>query len=279
MWRREYPTWTVQVQIAYPIGPNPQSAQLARARIGLEQSLTQIRSLELQIAAEVTNARLQVDANLKRIEAARVARELSQRRLEAEQSKFDVGLSTNYFVVQAQRDLLDSENTLLRAALDYQQSLVNFERSQLTSGQCRRDHHNTIGAGTATSVGGGTGTSTNNAAGASTGTTTGIPGTRRSVMRKWMVGVALVVAAGAGYFAFGGSQGRGGASQRCGEAGRPGGAFAQPPMTVELVEGRRAPRCRPTSKWSAASSARRRSTSCRARRVGCSRSACASATR
>ena len=107
MWRREYPTWTVQVQIAYPIGPNPQSAQLARARIGLEQSLTQIRSLELQIAAEVTNARLQVDANLKRVEAARVARELSQRRLEAEQSKFDVGLSTNYFVVQAQRDLLD----------------------------------------------------------------------------------------------------------------------------------------------------------------------------
>jgi outer membrane protein len=177
MWRREYPTWTVQVQFAYPIGPNPQSAQLARARIGQEQSLIQIRSLELQIAAEVTNARLQVDANLKRIEAARVARELSQRRLEAEQSKFDVGLSTNYFVVQAQRDLLDSENTLLRAALDYQQSLVNFERSQLTSGQAGVTITNTIGAGTATSVGGGTGGNTNNNAGASTGATTAIPGT------------------------------------------------------------------------------------------------------
>ena len=177
MWRREYPTWTLQVQIAYPLGPNPQSAQLARARIGLEQSLTQIRSLELQIAAEVTNARLQVDANLKRIEAARVARELSQRRLEAEQSKFDVGLSTNYFVVQAQRDLLDSENTLLRAALDYQQSLVNFERAQITSGQTSVTITNTVGAGTSTNVGGGGAGNTNNNAGASTGTTTGIPGT------------------------------------------------------------------------------------------------------
>ncbi len=113
MWQREYPTWTVQVQVAYPIGPNPQAAQYERAKIGLEQSLIQIRSLELQIATEVTNARLQVDANLKRVEAARVSRELSQRRLEAEQSKFDVGLSTNYFVVQAQRDLLDAENSLL----------------------------------------------------------------------------------------------------------------------------------------------------------------------
>ena len=177
MWRREYPTWTVQVQIAYPIGRNPQSAQLARARIGQEQSLIQIRSLELQIAAEVTNARLLVDANLKRIEAARVARELSQRRLEAEQSKFDVGLSTNYFVVQAQRDLLDSENTLLRAALDYQQSLVNFERSQLTSGNTGVTITNTIGAGTATNGGGGGGGNTNNNAGASTGATTGITGT------------------------------------------------------------------------------------------------------
>jgi outer membrane protein len=135
LWRREYPTWTAQVQISYPIGPNPQSAQYERARITQEQSLTQIRNLELQIASEVTNARLQVDANRQRVEAARIARDLSQRRLEAEQSKFDVGLSTNYFVVQAQRDLLAAENTLLRAVLDYQQSLVDFERVQLTSGR------------------------------------------------------------------------------------------------------------------------------------------------
>ena len=144
LWQREYPTWTAQVQISYPIGPNPQAAQYERARIGQEQSLTQIRSLELQIASEVTNARLLVDANRQRVDAARIARDLSQRRLEAEQSKFDVGLSTNFLVVQAQRDLLTAENTLLRAALDYQQSLVDFERVQLTSGR-----NVTINAGSA----------------------------------------------------------------------------------------------------------------------------------
>lgn len=178
--QRDYPTWNVQVQFSYPLGTNPAAAQYERARIGLEQSLTQIRSLELQIATEVTNARLQVDANLKRVEASRVARELSQRRLEAEQSKFDVGLSTNYFVVQAQRDLLAAENTLLRAALDYQQSLVNFERAQLTSGRGGVTINTGGGGVTGTGAGAATGTGNNTGTNTNTGTGTGgnpnIPG-------------------------------------------------------------------------------------------------------
>ena len=58
------------------------------------------------------------------------ARELAEKRLEAEQSKFEVGMSTNFFVVQAQRDLRDAQNAELRALADYRKSLVVFERVQ-----------------------------------------------------------------------------------------------------------------------------------------------------
>jgi outer membrane protein TolC len=67
---------------------------------------------------------------LKRVEAAVAARELAEKRLEAEQSKFEVGMSTNFFVVQAQRDLRDAQNVELRALADYRKSLVVFERVQ-----------------------------------------------------------------------------------------------------------------------------------------------------
>jgi len=67
------------------------------------------------------------------VQAAQASRELSQRRLEAEQSKFDVGMSTNYFVVQAQRDLNDSRNSELRAILNYTKALVELERLQQTT--------------------------------------------------------------------------------------------------------------------------------------------------
>jgi len=39
-------------------------------------------------------------------------------------------LSTNFFVVQAQRDLRDAQNTELRALLDYRRAQVDFERVQ-----------------------------------------------------------------------------------------------------------------------------------------------------
>ena len=127
---RDYPTWNVQVNVAYPLGGSAADANYARARVQLSQSAAQLRALELQVATDVTNAALQVESGLTRYEAALVARQLAQTRLEAEQSRFDVGLSTNFFVVQAQRDLITSQSSELRALLDYRRALVDFERAQ-----------------------------------------------------------------------------------------------------------------------------------------------------
>ena len=130
---RDYPQWNLAINLSYPIGTSFADANYARAQITVKQTQAEIRALELQIATDVTNAALLVESNQKRVEAARAARELAQRRLEAETSKFEVGLSTNFFVVQAQRDLAEAENIELRARLDYQKSLVDLDRAQETS--------------------------------------------------------------------------------------------------------------------------------------------------
>lgn len=127
---RVYPTWNLSVTLSYPLFANQAEAQHARARVQRQQAQTRLRALEVQIAAEVANAAFTVQSNLRRVEAASAARELAQKRLEAEQSRFEVGLTTNFFVVQAQRDLRDAENAELRALADYRKSLVNYERAQ-----------------------------------------------------------------------------------------------------------------------------------------------------
>jgi outer membrane protein len=127
---RDYPTWNVQLNVNYNLFGSAAEAQHARARVQRNQTQARLRALELQIATEVTNAALTVQSNLKRVEAARAARELAEKRLEAEQSRFEVGMSTNFFVVAAQRDLRDAQNTELRAMADYRKSLVTFERAQ-----------------------------------------------------------------------------------------------------------------------------------------------------
>jgi len=124
------PTWNFALNLSYPIGSSPAEANLERARIQQRQTIAQSRQMELEIATEVTNAALQVESNRERLQAAAAARDLAQRRLDAEQSRFDVGLSTNFFVVQAQRDLRDAQNAELRALLDYRRAQVEFARVQ-----------------------------------------------------------------------------------------------------------------------------------------------------
>ena len=81
----------------------------------------------------MTNAALTVQSSLESVQASGVARELAQKQLEAAQSKFEVGMATNYEVVQAQRDFADAQNTELRAILNYRKALVNFETVQTVS--------------------------------------------------------------------------------------------------------------------------------------------------
>jgi outer membrane protein len=126
------PTWNAQVQFALPLGISAPKANVARQRLIRRQTEAQIKNAELQIATDVTSAALNIRNSLEGMQAANVARELSQKRLEAAQSKFEVGMSNNFEVLQAQRDLADARNAELRQTLNYQRALVDFERSQVS---------------------------------------------------------------------------------------------------------------------------------------------------
>jgi len=125
-----YPSWTLSLNISYPIGTSQQEAGLARARLQYSQAQTQIESDELRVATEVRSVGRQVTTNQRRVETTGTARQLAERRLEAEERKFAAGTSTSFFVFQAQRDLAQAQANELRAILDYNRSVVDFETVQ-----------------------------------------------------------------------------------------------------------------------------------------------------
>jgi outer membrane protein len=135
LFNRTYPNWILRLDISYPIGGNSADASAARQKLLITQNQAQVRASELRVASDVTNAALIVQNNIGGLAAARAARQLSQQRLDAEQSRFEVGMSTNYQVVQAQRDLRDAQNSELRALLNYRKSLVEFDRTQQAGAQ------------------------------------------------------------------------------------------------------------------------------------------------
>ncbi len=126
----DFKTWSVQLQLNYPIGTSQADASLASARLEREQELNQMRDLQTLVTAGVRDAGRQVSTSLQRVEATRKARDFAERRLEAENKRVTVGLSTTFQMFQAQRDLDSARQNELRALIDYNRSLVNFTAVQ-----------------------------------------------------------------------------------------------------------------------------------------------------
>ena len=126
----QFKTWSVAFQFSYPIGTSVADAGLAQAKIQREQQVTTLEQLELQVTAQVREAARQVETSLKRVEATRKAREFSEKRYEAEQKRINVGLSTTFQLVQAQRDLSSARLAELNAIIAYNRALVSYDAVQ-----------------------------------------------------------------------------------------------------------------------------------------------------
>ena len=125
----KYQNWSVGLTLTLPMNNFLSRAMYTQAKLNMEQSLLNLKSQEQQIFLEIKNAVRAVETNYKRIQAYRVARELAGQKLAAEEEKLKVGLSTNYLVLQYQRDLSTARSTELRAIVDYNLSTAALDRA------------------------------------------------------------------------------------------------------------------------------------------------------
>ncbi len=127
----EFKTWSLQFQVSYPLGTSAADAGLAQTKLLKEQELTTLEAMQLQVAAQVRDAGRQVDTTLKRVESTAKARKFAEQRYDAEQKRINVGLSTTFQLLQAQRDLNAAKLAEVNAIIAYNRALVNFEAVQL----------------------------------------------------------------------------------------------------------------------------------------------------
>ena len=99
---------------------------------GEESSRAPAREPELAVTTQVRDAARNVQTNAKRVDATRSSRVLAERRLEAEEKKYQAGMTQNFFVLQAQRDLNVARNNELLALVEYAKSVVNYSAVQQT---------------------------------------------------------------------------------------------------------------------------------------------------
>ena len=74
-----------------------------------------------------------METNIKRVSVTRGARELAQKKLEAEEKKLAVGLSSVREVLRFQDDLSAEQSREIRALTDYNISSANLDRAKGTT--------------------------------------------------------------------------------------------------------------------------------------------------
>ncbi|HOP61498.1 MAG TPA: TolC family protein, partial [Candidatus Saccharicenans sp.] len=124
----KYKNWSIGLVLTLPLSNVITRANYAQAKLNLEQSRLKLKNQQLQLDLEIANAVRAVETNYQRALAYRTARELAEQKLTAEEEKFKVGMSTNYLVLQYQRDLANAQTMELKALIDYNVSLANLDR-------------------------------------------------------------------------------------------------------------------------------------------------------
>ncbi len=123
-----YKNSSIGLTVSLPTSNVFSRAYYAQARTSLEQAKLRIKNQEQQLMLELGNTVRAVETNYQRTQAYETARELAQKKLEAELEKFKVGLSTNYLLLQFQRDLANAQTLELKALIDYKISLANLDK-------------------------------------------------------------------------------------------------------------------------------------------------------
>ena len=123
-----YKNTLIGVTLTLPVGNVLSRAYHAQARLNLEQAKLRIKNQEQELMLELGNAVRAVETNYLRTQAYKAARELAQQKLEAELEKLSVGMSTNYLVLQYQRDRANAQTMEIKSLIDYKISLADLDR-------------------------------------------------------------------------------------------------------------------------------------------------------
>lgn len=124
-----YRNYSIGLSLSIPLSFSREKAQLAQAKINLKRALLTLKNIENNIYSEVKEVLKELEARTKLVRANEIALKLNEQKLMAEKKKLAVGLSTNFYVINAQNEYLRALTNELRAKIDYNLTLAKINKT------------------------------------------------------------------------------------------------------------------------------------------------------
>jgi len=129
IFKNNFPTYSVGLQLTLPLRNRVAQADAVRDELQVRQSQVRRQQFEDQVRLEVADAYVAMQQARAAYEAAVQSRILQDQSAVVEQQTFDVGLSTNYLVIQYQTFLAQARSTEVAAKGAYVKAKVALDRA------------------------------------------------------------------------------------------------------------------------------------------------------
>jgi outer membrane protein len=125
----QFPTYSASLTLSLPIRNRAAEAAVGSSQVNKKRDLFNQRATLQSIQLEARNAIHSLEQAKLSIGAAKIARDLTQKNLEAEQRKYDLGVDTIFFLLDAQTQLQNADLTLVQAQINYQLALTAVQHA------------------------------------------------------------------------------------------------------------------------------------------------------
>ena len=132
------PNYAVGMSLSRSLSNRASQARKSIARLEHNRRQMSLLELEQAILLDLHTAAAQIESNWKRLTTASQGRKLAEQSLDAEQKRFQTGISSTFILIRLQTDLANAQIRELIAANDYRKSVVEWERQ---TGTLLQRHH------------------------------------------------------------------------------------------------------------------------------------------
>ncbi len=123
-----YKNFSVGINLTLPLSMKKEKAELMRSKLNLKSSFLSLKKVENDVYSEVMEVVKELETNLKLVDSNRIALKLEEQKLKAEEKKLSVGLSTNYQVLNYQRDFSNAQTNSLKSIIDYKLTVAKINK-------------------------------------------------------------------------------------------------------------------------------------------------------
>ncbi|HEV2340941.1 MAG TPA: TolC family protein [Candidatus Acidoferrales bacterium] len=123
------PIYGAGLSLNFPIKNHSAEAALGTAEVTKRRDLYSQRQLQQQITLDVSNSVRQLEQSKLSMEAAKIALDLAQKNLQAEERRYQLADESLYVVLQTQTELASAEESLLQSQVQYQLAVVSVDNA------------------------------------------------------------------------------------------------------------------------------------------------------